>query len=378
MRKGGFFGGLVVLLGALCLLSAPGWAAVSCTCSNPGDLQKCINQNFGKIWTTFTVTGPATCYENLTIVQDGTQLVADTAKGSVTISAQNSNQPVISVVSTGWAGINGFTIEGGAYGIDLDLGHGYIINNTIKNNSLAGIHVGGAYAFIGAQSPTDAAPLPNTITGNPIGILVTAHSGASIVGNTIKSGSVAGIVLDSLSQADIAGNTIDSFVNAISLSENSVIRLSDRPWLPIFGPLNTTDADAKNSGAAILCASGGVVSGYEGGLLGATAYSGDATCINNLMTNSSPLVGNWNVTSHSNNMKSPPTQVDFYAVGTGWDNSGGSVWRWTATPTTLTIKSSKHTMQGSLTWTGNNKVKWVFTGGSFTSGTSGWMVFERE
>jgi hypothetical protein len=363
MSKWGIFGGLAILLAIVCLFPSSGWA-VNCKCEKAGDLQSCISAYFGQTWTTFTIEGPATCYENLTIVTEGVQLSADTSKGAVTISAEDSKKPVISIISSGWSGISGFTIEGGTYGVVFGCSHGFIVNSTIKNNSIAGIWAAGtADASIGITSPDAQGVSPNDIFGNPVGILVSNASSALIVGNSIRNGSVAGIMVDRVSQAEVSGNSIDGCVNAVKVSGNSGVNLSDS-IIPLFGPLNQTtmSPSAINSGAPIACTMGGYVSGYQGALAGLKANSFDNTCINALKTNSSPLVGTWTVLS-SKNLSNPPSSLIFYPCGTGTDNSG-SGWLWTLTGNTLTMTTAGgKVMQGTLTWASSAHIQgtWEFT-----------------
>jgi hypothetical protein len=310
------FCGFAALASVFFCLASTGWA-VNCTCNKPGALQACINSNPSA--STITVVGPATCYENLTLAQS---LVANNTNGKVVIEAADSNKPVISVAGTGRTFISGLTITGGTIGIDWNLGHGMVYNNTIQNCSVAGINAGGgAYLLLGASTPSDVTSSPNTIMNCPIGVMVTSHSGAGILGNTITSCKTAGVQVDSSSQADLAGNTIDSCTNAISVSENSSIRLSDRPSsiLPLWGLLNKTDATAKNTGPAILCTTGGAVRGYEGALTGSTPVSADSTCIQNLKTNSSPLsiVPSYSGQTESN-VKGCPAGWTLIWVGGNW------------------------------------------------------------
>ncbi len=375
MLKGKIFASFSVLVSSLCFLVSTGWA-VNCACNGKvGALQACINSN--PPGSTITVVGPATCYENLTLVQDLDTLTANTTSGKVVLAAANSSMPVISVVGTGVSFISGFTIQGGTFGIDCDLGNAIIFQNTIQNCSVAGINVGGGYATIGTNNPKNAAPSPNTIINCPVGVQVTVHSGAGIVGNTIKSCKTAGIVVDSASQADIAGNTIDGCGNAISVSENSSIRLSDRPYqtFPMWGSLNKTDATLKNTGAAILCSTGGCIRGYAGGLLGSTLISADTTCIQNFKTNSSQLVGSWALVS--TNISNAPKKYTFYPDGAGLTDTDSFMWSGTATTLSLTTKIGK-TASGALTWgAGYATLKWTITSGTLVP-VGSWITMKRQ
>ena len=262
--------------------------------------------------TAFTVHGPATCYENLVLVSNFASLVADNSKGQVVIEAADSNKPVISVVGTGYSGISGFTIKNGTFGIQWKSGNGYISSNTILDSVTVGIEVGGGYIFIGATSPNDSTYSPNTINGAPVGIQVTEHGGASIVGNKVYATNI-GIVVDSDSQADIAGNTMQGKLDPISVTENSVVRLSDRPG-PLYGPLNKGIL-TRNSSAAVSCGSGACLTGLVDGKMGFSRTNSDQSFIHRTWTNTDYMVGTWNATG--TNVPDLPVKWAFYANGYG-------------------------------------------------------------
>jgi parallel beta-helix repeat protein len=329
-------------------------------------------------WTTFTVTG--NCIENLNVYLDGAQLVAKTA-GKVSISAQDSSQPVISVYSRK-VGVNGFIIEGGTIGVMFEDGSGDVFNSTIKNNTTAGVSLEGtSSAWVGYQPAPVPGPGPNIITGNGQGIMVSGSSAGAILGNTINKNTGNGILVETVSMAYVAGNAINAnALNAISVSGNSGVNLSDigPPVAPgyLFGPLNTTTTTAKNTGAAIACTMGGYVSGYQGSLAGAKANSFDATCINALKTNTSPLIGAWKVISASKNITNPPTAMSFYANGAGSCAGGGGL-TWTVSGAVLSITASGgKTGSGTLTWSGSSKVTWTFIGSLATG--PGTIVLQLE
>ena len=380
MRNVRISGGLFVLLAVLCLLPSSGWGqlSLSCTCNAPGDLQACLYPSGGapvSPGTIVTVTG--SCTENLNITTDGVILNGGGSSptlGAIGIAASQTTLPAISVRSKDVT-INGFTIEGGTIGVLVSgASSANIVNNTIKNNTTAGIIVKeNSSAHIGFINDSDTSASSNTITGNPLGILVSASSSANIVGNTINSSGVItaagnGIQVEKVSQANIAGNIIDSFLNGISVSGNSGVNLADGSAQP-FDSFNTTDSGNQNSAAAAACSMGGYVSGYLGSLAGAKAPSFDATCINALKSppNKQTLVGSWNVAS-SSGFNGQPTQLTFNANGTGTVSfSSGSgkptePLNWTLTGSQLSISSTQgHIMHGTLTWSDVNDVTYVAT-----------------
>jgi hypothetical protein len=379
MRKVRISGGLVVLLTVLCFLPSSGWGqlSLSCTCSGtPGELQSCLYPSSPGTpvspETIVTVTG--NCTDNLSVTTDGITLVAATSPtlGGTQITAADPTKPVIKVSARNVT-INGFTIQDGTIGIKVsDLASANIVYNMIKNNTTAGILVrDGSEAHIGFINDSDASASSNTITGNPLGILVSATSSASIVGNTINSSGVTtaicnGIQVEKVSQADIAGNTIDGFLNGIAVSGNSGVNLADGSVSP-FDSFNNTDPGNKNSVAAIACTTGGYVGGYLGSLVGAKATSFDATCINALESppNKQTLVGVWTVVSYSGNFNKQPTQLTFNANGTGTTSFSGNTTeplKWTLTGSQLSISSTQgHIMHGTLTWSDVNDVTYVAT-----------------
>ncbi|MDR3554991.1 MAG: hypothetical protein P4L55_09585, partial [Syntrophobacteraceae bacterium] len=154
------------------------------------------------------------------------------------------------------------------------------------------------------------------------------------------------------------------------------IRLSDRPFsiFPLWGLLNKTDTSAKNTGAAILCTTGGAIRGYEGALAGSVPISYDSTCIENLKTNTSPIIGTWTLVSAS--FSNPPAQVSFYPDGAGQAGGRGLTWSISGTVLTMTLNNGK-TGTGALTWgTGNSTFTWKFTGTLVTGG--GTVVMKRQ
>jgi hypothetical protein len=353
MSKRRMLGGSAVLVAVLCFLVSAGWAA-DCTCGSPGDLQQCINSQ--PPGTAFTVHGPATCYENLLLVSNFASLVADNSKGQVVIEAADANKPVISVVGTGYSGISGFTIRNGTFGIQWNSANGYISGNTIQNSLTAGILVGGGYIFIGANSPNDLTYSPNSISGAPVGVQVTERAGASIVGNKIYATNT-GIVVDSASQADIAGNTIQGRLDPVSVTENSVVRLSNRPG-PLYGPLNKALLP-RNSSAAVSCGTGACVTGLVDGKMGFSRINSDQSCIHRTWTNTDYMVGTWKVIEAS--VSNLPVQWTFYANGYGQAGSIGFTWDQSKGALTLTMSGGKFGVGELLPGVAKN-VTWKLSG----------------
>ncbi len=364
--SGGF---VVLLLTILCVLPSMGWATATTwpvDCSSQSIQTTLDGANSGD---TVQVTGP--CTETVDVKLNGVILIANTP-GTV-IQSQDQTLPVVTVNAQNVT-INGFTMEGGTIGVQVSgLASANIVNNTIQNNSTAGIVVkDNSSAHIGFIHGNDTTALPNQIIGNPQGIIISGNSSAGIVGNTISSSGITtaagnGIQVERVSQANIAGNIIDSFQNGISVSGNSGVNLADGTSSP-FNALNGTDPTTKNTAAAVACSMGGYVSGYLGSLAGAKASSFDSTCIDALHSapTSNLLIGVWNVVKVYGIVNDPPTQTTFNADGTGTSvtTQTQDPIKWTLTGTHLSITNltKQDTVLGLLTWSDVNDI----TFGPFT------------
>ncbi len=382
MKKAGIPGRFVVLLAAfLCLsLSAgPVWAkpGSSVECVNPGDLTAYLSTLTGAdANTTITVVGPCTS-EKAQVKVNGITLIGSSPPTAIT---GNGSSPVIKVSAQNVA-IEGFSISGGTIGVQVSsLASAIIVNNTISNNTTAGILVKeNSTALIGFIHDSDTVASPNTIGGsklsdaNGTGIHVLDSSSARIVGNKIEHNIGNGIEVGGLSEADIDGNTLDAnSLNGIYVWRNSGVNLANQNLGTIFDVPNSTDTGAgeKNTLYGIACAAGGYVAGYQGSLAGAkgSVSFADPSCINALLSPAS-LVGVWSVTS-STNITNPPTQITFSSDGTATATTtnpspppaattGDLTWALTGKKLTLEIMQESGaliTASGTIAWSSNNNV----------------------
>ena len=198
------------------------------------------------------VTG--TCAENVLIRNEKQRITI--AGGPAVINAGAGN-PAFNVRGKGIL-IQGFTINGGTVGVEVNRGSNAVINgNTIQNSTSAGILAdqvvfvvitnntiqnstgdgivvsGSSHARIGFNQTSDVAASPNTIQNNANrGIVVTRIGSARIAGNTIQNNGSDGIGVFRNSQADIAFNTINgngggSAGNGVAVGENASVQLGE-------------------------------------------------------------------------------------------------------------------------------------------------------
>ena len=220
----------------------------------------------------------------------------------------------------------------------------------------------GGYIYIGATSPNNYSLSPNTISGAPVGIEVTKHAGASIVGNTIQRHATSGIVVDSASQADIAGNAIKrQTAPPLPARENSVVRLSDRPG-PLYGPLNRTNTGwAKTIGPAVYCNAGACVTGFMDDKIGFAHFSSDESCIHSTWTNAVFMVGTWRVISIELSRQVCRFSGAFYANGYG--QAGTVAFTWNQSKHVLTVRTlDGKIVSGTLLVGAGDFVMWECTG----------------
>ncbi len=371
-KKGRVVELFVVLTAILCFFQSPAGAVTTPVNCPTDSLQTAINgASPGDI---LNVTG--TCTENITLTTVGLTL---NGNETATIAAAVTTQPVI--LAEAHDIIEGFTISGGLYGVAIVGGGAAIANNTIKNNTDAGILVtDNATAFIGILTLNDTTASPNLITNNGgNGIRVIRSSSARIVGNTISKNGADGILVDRVSQADISDNAIDdNSLNGIAVSENSCINLGNDDTT-IFGLPNYTYT--KNLLAGIACHVGACVTGFEGGLNGVKGVlTTDSSCVKNIQipANDILLIGVWTVT-YANPPKggdlTAPVQITFNPDGaTGSATLGNSTIEaitWTLLGNKLTIIFTSNTSTGNIVLKDGNDFSWSHT----TTGNPGTHIF---
>jgi parallel beta-helix repeat protein len=243
-----------------------------------------------------------TCKENLVIHEEVARITLD-GQGKATIEGADAGKRIIEVRGRGIT-IKGFTVTGGAHGIQVTVGgqavidgntvqgaagHGIlvnktsyavIVNNTVQNNARFGIVItASSFGFVGLLTPGDKTASPNIIENNGrAGIAVAYSSAARIVGNTIRNNKRGGIHVDRVSQADISNNTIDgNSRNGILVRQNSNVRLGRRGSRITQLPNSTT---SNNSGVGISCVSNSSVEGRLGSLNGDKgAKDVDPSCV---------------------------------------------------------------------------------------------------
>jgi len=248
-----------------------------------------------------TVTG--TCNENVLVRNDKARVFLD-GGGAGAIHGSDPTRPAIDVRGKA-VSIQGFTITGGASGIEVQRGASAVINNntidgtggsgvvvsqqafailtnnTIQSNAKDGVYVGeGSAARIGFNSGTETTASSNMIQLNGgSGITVAGSSSARVVGNMIHDNDVDGVNVDSASQADIASNAIDgNHADGVSVRQNSVVILGENSGTSIFDLPNSTGPN--NGGFGLACALGGMVGGRRGSLNGVNGTSDIAvSCI---------------------------------------------------------------------------------------------------
>ena len=368
-EKAGSSGVFVVLTAIICLFHSPAGAITTNVDCSTGTLQSAIdNATSGDV---LMVTG--TCNENIILKKSGLTLNGGgtgTTTGAIIKAAVNT-QPVVLVEAHDT--IEGFTIQGGAYGVSVWGGSlAVIADNIIQNNTGSGVLVtDNSTALIGVFTTYDTTASPNTINSNGYGIEVVRSSSARIIGNTISSNSGDGIWVSKVSQADISDNVIDlNLANGVEVSGNSLIKLGDDKN-NIFGLPNYTYT--KNLAAGIACNIGGSVVGFEGSLNGVKGVlSADNTCVKSIQNAASDvlLVGTWTVTyvnpPRGGDPKAP-VQITVNADGTGTgvlENSTPLSFNWSLSGITdnkLIITTTTNSSTGTITWQGGNDFTWSHT-----------------
>ncbi len=271
---------------------------VSVSCSNASFQQALEGASSGD---TISVTG--TCNENVLVRNDKVRVFLD-GGGTAVINGSDPSRPAIDVRGKA-VSIQGFTITGGANGIEVERGsnavinnntidsmggHGVVVNqqafavltnNTIQNNAGDGVLVNeGAAARIGFNSGSELSPSANTIQmNNGNGITVVGSSSVRAVGNNINGNGGHGVIVMGSSQGDLSNNSIhNNGGDGIFVTQDSAVQLGEDPGL--FAPANS---GTNNGGFGISCDSGGALDGLIGsltGVMGATNI--DASCPNSL------------------------------------------------------------------------------------------------
>lgn len=175
--------------------------------------------------------------KNLTITGDQTGIQIQ----------RNSSVTIDGVVINGVGG-NGIVVNGGSFA--------RIVNSTIQNNvNGSGISVTeNSSARIGFLTSNDTTVLPNVITGNDRGVLVSESSSATIVGNTISNNLREGVLVNSVSHADISSNTINgNGNNGVHVGRNSGVDLGNDTGTSIFEVPNSTTPGSENVGFGLRC-----------------------------------------------------------------------------------------------------------------------------
>jgi len=300
--------GLIVVPAFLWTFISLGEAATTQVDCSSGSLQAAIEK--AKPGDTLLVSG--TCKENLVIYEEVARITLD-GQGKATINGPDEGKTTIRVRGRGIT-IKGFTITGGRAGLDVHRGsaiidgntvqgaaragivvhlsssatirnntiqnngrQGIVVaatssarigNNTIKNNGANGITITNtSAASVGVFRTSDRTASPNIIENNGRnGITVTRASSARITGNTIRNNKRSGVNVTRASSAHISSNTINgNDRNGITVTRNAqVATRSGGPKISRASNITTSN----NSGFGISCASGSVVEGQLGSLLG--------------------------------------------------------------------------------------------------------------
>jgi parallel beta-helix repeat protein len=164
------------------------------------------------------------------------------------IQVQRSSSMTIDSVVISGVGETGIAVNGSSFA--------RIVNSTIQNNVNGnGITVTeNSSARIGYLTNNDTTALPNTITGNDRGVVVSESSSATIVGNTISNNLREGILVNAVSHADIASNTINgNGNNGIHVGRNSGVDLGSDSGTSIFEVPNSTTSGSENVGFGLRC-----------------------------------------------------------------------------------------------------------------------------
>jgi parallel beta-helix repeat protein len=253
--------------------------------SHPGALQRAINGSHPG--DTILVRG--TCSENV-MIPIGKDLITLDGGGMAAITGLDPAQPTVLVRGRDIT-IRAFTITGGMDGIAVIQGSGkidgntirntgrygvyvsrlsfaVIVNNTIRDNTQAGINVGAfATAFIGFDA-FDVVASPNLITDNGTqGIVVGANAHGRIVGNDISYNRGNGVNVRESSSAHISDNIVNANgQNGILVDQGSGVYLGTDMGDTIYSRPNTTTTN--NSGFGIRCRLGGFADGRLGSLNG--------------------------------------------------------------------------------------------------------------
>lgn len=312
-RKMSALSGSVVLLAFLSLVVSDGaTATITIDCDAGGTIRGALSSL--KPGDILLVTG--TCNENVVLPAETHRITLD-GQGKATINGPAAATAPIAVIGREIT-IKRFTITGGRNGINVLRGgsvvidgntiqrtgaggqpgsglginvaqHSFaaIINNTIRDNPVAGILVHeNSSARIGFVDVASTG-LGNTIENNGrAAILLQRGATARIVGNTIRNNRGDGIGVEQGSQAEIANNVIDgNSGNGITVTEHSGVNLEIKATGGAGVALpNRTDVAMLNGGAGIQCSVGGYVVGHLGGLAGAKgAKAFDSTCIDRVL-----------------------------------------------------------------------------------------------
>ena len=180
---------------------------------------------------TISVTG--TCKENIVIAAFD-HLVLQGGSDIATIQdASKGTAPVVSIVSSFDVTLQGFTINGGAEGVNCGLSSVCTLTlNTIQQSiGPAGVRIGRSTAYLTSN---------NILNHAKHGILVLNGGNVSTDSNTISNNGGVGILVNDHSYAQAAGDTIQSNAIGIRVTTNSDVR-----------PIGVTIIDNRSEGVRL-------------------------------------------------------------------------------------------------------------------------------
>lgn len=314
MRKTGI-SWFMALAGLFLLQPSAGQAATKTVdCNIPG---KTIQSMIGKLkpGDTLKVINGSTCNENVSIPVTIERITID-GLGSATINGPDNTkatvgitgrsitltgltitggEDVVAIFRGGVAVVAGCTIQGAVRnGIGVSSGSSArVTNNMIQNNTNHGVSANqNSYVRLGFLTfeGSDTVPGgvgPNTIQNNGLdGVRVGGSSDADVINNTISNNGRDGVRVVEVSHALIASNTIDgNLEDGIVVGENSGVNLGRDTGTELDESPNDTTVGQENTGNGIRCFLNSSANGRLGTLNGVNGAKGNfsGTCHDSLI-----------------------------------------------------------------------------------------------